>query len=83
MKCKVCGKRFRPTAEMRYLATENLAPLSVLTAVAKTYECFDCPKCGCQNFVNIRMPRYEVKPDDREEIDEEEEAEQQTERRTV
>ena len=76
MKCKVCGMRFTPNAEKRYLATERLAPLASLTTAAKVYECFDCPRCGCQNFVNIRMPKYEVKTDDREEIEEEEEAEQ-------
>lgn len=81
MKCKVCGKRFKPTSEMKYLAAEAIAPFSVFTTVAKTWECFDCPRCGCQNFVNIRIPKLEVETDDREEN--EEEAEQQTEGRTI
>lgn len=81
MKCKICNKRFRPTSKMRYLATENIAPLSALTTARKIYECFDCPRCGCQNSVNIRMPEYEGETDDSEEN--EEETEQQAERRTV
>ena len=71
MKCKVCGKRFRPTAKMRYLATETLAPIDVFTKARRVFECFDCPKCGCQNFVNIRMPEYEVTTDGGEETEEE------------
>lgn len=57
MKCKVCGKRFKLQIENKYIATESVSPLSALASPAKSYECFDCPSCGCQNFVNIRMNR--------------------------
>lgn len=55
IKCKVCGTRFAMSKESLYLATEKTAVLAALTTPAKAFECFDCPKCGCQNAVNIRM----------------------------
>lgn len=55
MKCKVCGKRFRLLKKDRY---EILVPPTfseVLVGSKDTIsECFDCPKCGCQNIVNDR-----------------------------
>lgn len=52
--CKVCGRYFRAKKEDRYEVTVNPVGLNVLTERTKTYECFDCPKCGCQNIVNIK-----------------------------
>lgn len=54
MKCKVCGKRFRPTKEKIYLAKGRTSLADVFKAPAPTMECFDCPKCGCQIMANIR-----------------------------
>lgn len=51
MKCKVCNKRFKPLAENRY-EVATLAPAGLLGV--QTVECFDCPRCGCQNVVNVR-----------------------------
>lgn len=70
MKCKVCERRFNPRTEDLYLAQEHLSPLAALTTTAKIYECFDCPHCGCQNFVNIRIPKVEGEAYDREEQEE-------------
>lgn len=54
MKCKVCGKRFKLKKENKYIKIKYPAGLSVLIDNTVFYECFDCPKCGCQNIVNIR-----------------------------
>ena len=54
MKCKVCGKRMKLNAKDRYDVYSNLAPLQCLVENVKHYEAFDCPKCGCQNIVNVR-----------------------------
>ena len=54
MKCKVCGKRFSPNKENRYEIMRFPRGVEVLYERAKILECFDCPKCGCQNIVNIR-----------------------------
>jgi hypothetical protein len=54
MICKVCKRYFKANKDNKYEVTVNPAGLNVLTEQAKTYECFDCPKCGCQNIVNIK-----------------------------
>ena len=62
MICKVCGRYFRAKAENKYNVTETPPGLMVLTEGVKVYECFDCPRCGCQNRVSIRIgavPRRE------------------------
>ena len=48
-RCKVCGKRLNFDKAKRYEITKNPA-----TEPPKTYEAFDCEKCGCQNIVSIR-----------------------------
>jgi len=55
IKCKVCRTRFAGSKDTMYLATEKTAVLSALTTPTKAFECFDCPKCGCQNAVNVRL----------------------------
>lgn len=59
MKCKICGKRFKLIKENRYLATENTGVLAAMTKPPKIFEAFDCPRCGCQNIVNIREETVE------------------------
>ena len=70
MKCKVCGTRFAGSKDALYLAAEKITALSSLTTPAKVFECFDCPQCGCQNAVNIRIAAI-VETDDEEENDDE------------
>lgn len=53
-KCQICGALFEPNKANRYLAVENEAPIMAVFSSPVTYECFDCPKCGCQNRVNER-----------------------------
>lgn len=66
IKCKVCETRFSPEKEALYLATEKTGVLTALTTPAKAFECFDCPQCGCQNAVNIRMAAVVIDSDDKE-----------------
>ena len=66
MKCKVCNKRFKPWAQRRYEVIKEPAPLEALAKKAVIFEAFDCPRCGCQNIVNIREPEI----DKCEEVDE-------------
>jgi hypothetical protein len=59
MKCTVCGHEFELKKENRY--TVKRKETSLLTsAVFQEYDCFDCPKCGCQNMVNKRMENCEL-----------------------
>ena len=56
MKCKVCGKRFKLQADKRYEVLKKPDGFAVAFSGKGLvcYECFDCPRCGCQNAVNIR-----------------------------
>ena len=53
MKCNVCRHEFTPKKENKYIASQRTAPMFGLT---KYYDCFDCPKCGCQI---VAQERYE------------------------
>ena len=64
MKCKVCGKRFKLLAENKYIAIETKTAFESLAKSPKNFECFDCPKCGCQNIVNIREETLDTKESD-------------------
>jgi DNA-directed RNA polymerase subunit RPC12/RpoP len=54
MKCKVCGKRMKLLAKDRYDVYVRPVGLNCLTQGVTHYEAFDCPRCGCQNIVNVR-----------------------------
>lgn len=64
--CKVCGTRFEITKENMYLAREP-SGLSNYADPAKIYEAIDCPTCGCQRLLGIRLPKVEGKEHDSEE----------------
>lgn len=53
-RCKVCGKILKLKKEYKYLINDTPVGLNCLVEKSKIYECFDCPKCGCQNIVNVR-----------------------------
>ena len=54
IKCKICNKRFKALAQKRYEVIKVPAPLEVLVKNPIIIEAFDCPRCGCQNIVNVR-----------------------------
>ena len=61
MKCTVCGKRFNPKKTQRYEVSPE-TDVGILESLFKSettkiIECFDCPRCGCQNAVNTRIPK--------------------------
>lgn len=57
-KCRVCGKRFMPFAEDTYLIKEQIPIARILTDSAKVLDAIDCPRCGCQCFLKIRLPLH-------------------------
>ncbi len=67
MKCKICGRRFRLEKQKKYLASEEVAFFDIFKKPIKTYECFDCPHCGCQHFVNVRLPDDTIEDEEKTE----------------
>lgn len=57
IKCSVCGKRFLLKKEDVYQTVESLSLTQALTSTPKTYDVTDCPQCGCQKLLGIRMPK--------------------------
>lgn len=53
-KCKICGRYFSPKKSKRYEIVKMPTGLNALVEEPTIYECFDCPRCGCQNIANIR-----------------------------
>ena len=66
-KCKVCGSYMRLCSKNRYEITKEPVGLSCLVAGPVIYEAFDCPKCGCQNIVNIRESKR-MQTEEKEEL---------------
>ena len=63
--CGVCDRDFPLIAEERYTVrgTEKSGiAVAISFEEADRYDAFDCPHCGCQNVVNLRM--RELEPED-------------------
>ena len=56
MICKVCKRRFVANKNDKYLVQKDRSIIDAIMTAPATYEAFDCPKCGCQNIVNVREP---------------------------
>ena len=55
MICKVCKRYYTAKKENRYIVLiQKTLSDSIVYREQEILECFDCPKCGCQNIVNIR-----------------------------
>ena len=68
--CSVCGYRLTPTKEEVYTAAEPRAPFALFTTPTQ-FSATDCPRCGCQIPLAVRVPRVTA-PDTIERGDEEE-----------
>lgn len=58
MKCKVCGKRFKPTKDKTYMVREDLNVVEAMTKIARVMDAVDCPRCGCQHLLGIRLAPF-------------------------
>lgn len=68
--CHVCGMAFNPSPERRYTVKEKDG---IGAIVGNTYyDAFDCPHCGCQNIVGLRLDPIFVKPAEEDEDEGEE-----------
>ena len=59
-RCNVCGKWFSLKKENRYEISAGTV-IDAMFANVTVVECFDCPRCGCQNVVNERIIRKKGK----------------------
>lgn len=66
--CHVCDMAFNPSPERRYTVKEKDG---IGAVVGNTYyDAFDCPRCGCQNIVGLRLDPTFVKPAEEDEDEE-------------
>lgn len=74
--CGVCGYRVTPTKEEIYIAEEPCGLTECLTKPPTRFNAIDCPRCGCQIALAIRVPRVDLSPiAERDDADESEVAE--------
>lgn len=74
--CGVCGYRITPKKEEIYVAEEPRAFVDALTKPPTRFSAMDCPRCGCQIPLAIRVPRVDLPPiTERDSADESEVAE--------
>ena len=60
--CGVCGYRFIPTKENIYTAEEPRTMLETISKAPTRFSAIDCPCCGCQIPLAIRVPRVDLSP---------------------
>lgn len=59
--CKVCGHKFVPKKENKYVVRDRLATGGLNSAMSgqysesKQYDAFDCDLCGCQMVAKERL----------------------------
>ena len=58
--CGVCGYRVTPTKEEIYVAEEPRGFMDALTKPPMRFSAMDCPRCGCQIPLAIRVPRVDL-----------------------
>lgn len=58
--CRVCGYRFTPERENIYTAEEPRSMADMLTKAPTRFSAVDCPICGCQIALAIRVPRVDI-----------------------
>lgn len=58
LKCNVCGTKFQPKST--YEVCEPKAVVDVFTNASRTYDATDCPNCGCQKVLGVRIPKVQT-----------------------
>lgn len=74
--CGVCGYRITPKKEEIYIAEEPRGFTECLTKPPTRFNAIDCPRCGCQIALAIRVPHVDLSQiAERDDADESEVAE--------
>jgi DNA-directed RNA polymerase subunit RPC12/RpoP len=56
IKCVVCRKHIPVTKHQVYRVTEPQSITGAFSTPAKMYDAVDCPVCGCQHLLKVRLP---------------------------
>lgn len=59
-KCRVCGHCFTPKKEEIYTAEEPQSMTERITKAPTRFSAIDCPRCGCQIALAIRVPKVNL-----------------------
>lgn len=62
-KCNICGNRFKLTKDIVYTVQEPQTLSSMFSGGVCTFSAVDCPRCGCQIRLAVRVPRVEIGSD--------------------
>lgn len=65
-RCKLCGAHYELNKADKYLLKVN----SGIFLPPETYECYDCPKCGCQVIANVRKEGLRIDEQTKADTDE-------------
>lgn len=69
MFCGVCHKWFPAKIENHYIAIDAPPGFKALTEPSRQFDAIDCPHCGRQKLLGIRLPAF-PKPEIKEEVEE-------------
>lgn len=64
VKCNICNHRFYIEKSKVKQVLESSSLVDNLTKGTKTYDAIDCPNCGCQKVLWVRLPEREVQNND-------------------
>lgn len=65
IECKVCGNKFIPRKENKYVVKDRLATGGINSAFGgqysepEQYDAFDCDVCGCQLIAKERLTQID------------------------
>jgi DNA-directed RNA polymerase subunit RPC12/RpoP len=59
-KCVVCGSKIPLRICDVYQVAEPRTVVGAITQPEKVFDAIDCPHCGCQMLLKVRMPKVEI-----------------------
>lgn len=57
IRCNTCGHRFHIIKADVYIVSEKVPLVETLKKAARRFNAMDCPRCGCQKVLSIRMDK--------------------------
>lgn len=66
-KCNACGHRFHPDKNAVYTAYQPQGLFESVSQAATMFDVMDCPRCGCQVALGVRLPAVTAEADEESE----------------